>query len=69
MNSFILASEDLVDYTNTGFNQDYYGDDFKIPLIEKGSLLAYDIPVEIHMSFSNSEKASLESIVRVAKKC
>ncbi len=67
VNSFILASEDLVDYTNTGFNQDYYGDDFKIPLIEKGSLLAYDIPVEIHMSFSNSEKASLESIVRVSR--
>ena len=34
VNSFILASEDLVDYTNTGFNQEYYGDDFKVPLIE-----------------------------------
>lgn len=67
VNSFILASEDLVDYTNTGFNQDYYGDDFKVPLIEKGSLLAYDTPVDILMTFSNSETASLESIVRVAK--
>ena len=67
VNSFILASEDLVDYTNTGFNKDYYGDDFKVPLIEKGSLLAYDTQVDILMTFSNSEPASLESIVRVAK--
>lgn len=67
VNSFILASEDLIDYTNTGFNQDYYGDDFKVTLIEKGSLLAYDSPVEIHMTFSNSEKTSLESIIRVSR--
>ena len=67
VNSFILASEDLVDYNNTGFNQEYYGEDFKIPLIEKGSMLAFDIPLEIDMTFSNSEKASLESIIRVSR--
>lgn len=67
VNSFILASEDLVDYTNAGFNQEYYGEDFKIPLIEKGSMLAFDIPLEIDMTFSNSEKASLESIIRVSR--
>lgn len=67
VNSFILASEDLIDYTNTGFNQEYYGEGFKIPLIEKGSMLAFDIPLEIDMTFSNSEKASLESIIRVSR--
>ena len=30
-------------------------------------MLAFDIPLEIDMTFSNSEKASLESIIRVSR--
>ena len=67
VNMMIIATSAINNYSNKGFNPDYYGTDFVIPEIEKGSILAYDTMAELQVDFANNEYGSLKSMVRIAK--
>ena len=67
VNMMIIATSAINNYSNKGFNPDYYGKDFVIPEIEKGSILAYDTMAELQVDFANNEYGSLKSMVRIAK--
>lgn len=66
INIYVSATEQIKDYYNPGFNADYYGKDFVIPSLEKGSILAYASMVELSLNYSKSEKPKISSIIRVA---
>lgn len=65
-NVMIVATEKIINYKNSGFNKDYYGENLVIPEVEKGSILAYDTMAELNIDFSNSENPNVKSMIRVA---
>ncbi|RKV65653.1 MAG: hypothetical protein D8H99_68380 [Streptococcus sp.] len=67
VNMMVIATDIIRDYKNKGFNPEYYGEDFIVPEIEKGSILAFDTMAELQVDFSNHEYGNLKSMVRIAK--
>ena len=51
-NMVIVATNQIVNYTNSGFNKEFYGEGFVVPYIKKGALLAFDTMAEIDIIFS-----------------
>lgn len=66
-NMVIVATNQIANYTNSGFNKEFYGEGFVIPYIKKGSLLAFDSMAEIDIIFSNFEQPSLNTMIRVTR--
>ncbi|MGQ7356243.1 hypothetical protein ACTGZM_04260 [Streptococcus suis] len=68
INTMIIANNTIYNYRNSGFNEEYYGRQLIIEKIDKGSILAYDTMAELEVNFSNLEKPTLKSMIRVASK-
>lgn len=68
INTMIIANNTISNYRNSGFNEEYYGRHLIIEEIDKGSILAYDTMAELEVNFSNLEKPTLKSMIRVASK-
>ncbi|HEM5984768.1 TPA: hypothetical protein U2B44_001193 [Streptococcus suis] len=68
INTMIIANNTISNYRNSGFNEEYYGRQLIIEEIDKGSILAYDTMAELEVNFSNLEKPTLKSMIRVASK-
>lgn len=66
INSMLIAKNDINKYSNPKFNPFYYGEDLKIPLIEKGEILAFESTVELNFEFENRENPSARSMIQVA---
>lgn len=66
-NMVIVATNQIVNYTNSGFNKEFYGEGFVVPYIKKGALLAFDSMAEIEIIFSNFEQPSLNTMIRVTR--
>ncbi|WP_203268639.1 hypothetical protein [Streptococcus uberis] len=67
-NFMIISTQTIINYQNRAFNPEYYGENFSIPIIEKGSILAFDNMAEINIDFENFEQNDIKSIIRVASK-
>lgn len=68
VNMFVIAAEQITDYKNSGINTEYYGEDFVVPVIEKGSILAYDVMAELDIKFKNLNPSDVKSMIRIASK-
>lgn len=67
VNTMIVANEDINNYTNNNFNEDYYGNGFVVKKINRGDILAFDSMANISFSFENKEKPNARSMIRVAR--
>lgn len=66
VNTMIIASETIENYSNPNFNNEYYGDNFNIPRVIKGDILAFDTMAELNIKFTNKENPNAKSMIRVA---
>lgn len=66
VNTMILANELIENYHNPNFNNEYYGDNFCVPKIAKGDILAFDTMGELNIKFKNKENPNAKSMIRVA---
>lgn len=66
VNGMLVAKEDIYDYSNPNFNSIYYGEDFMIPVIEKGEILAFENTIELDFEFENRENPSARSMIQIA---
>lgn len=62
---FIVAKKDIPNYTNSDFNQDYFGASFNV---EKGAVLAVAEQVDFNLTKDYDELANLPSIFMICKK-
>lgn len=62
---FIVAKTDILNYSNSDFNQDYLGATFNV---EKGAILAVSEQVNINLTKDFDELANLPSIFTICKK-
>lgn len=67
VNFMVIATKKIYNFSNKSFNKEYYGDNFVIKQIEKGSILAYDTMAELNIDFYNDNNKSLNSMIRVAE--
>lgn len=65
-NPIIIATEDIVSFKNNDFNTLYYGEDFSIPNIQKGDILAFVETIELNFIFDNRENLNARSMIQIA---
>ncbi|KKK35006.1 hypothetical protein WN59_05030 [Salinicoccus sediminis] len=67
-NMMVIAIEEISNYSNPNFNDEFYGKDFTVKSIHKGDILAFDVMAEIKLEFSNKENPNAKSMIRIAAK-
>ncbi|HLR66907.1 MAG TPA: hypothetical protein VK105_07195 [Virgibacillus sp.] len=67
VNTMIIANRELYNYSNSFFNPLYY-DDYKINIIQKGDIIAFDTMAELKIDFENKENPNAKSMIRVSSK-
>lgn len=68
MNKMIIANEVIENYSNPKFNSLYYGEDFTVPKMDKGEIIAFDNMSIMKLDFDNREGHNYQSMIRVAAK-
>lgn len=65
LNLFIIAKEDITNYTNSDFNPDYEGISF---YINKGNIIAIANPVIINVEKQDEDLGNVESIFSISRR-
>src|SRR5699024_1893545 len=60
------AKEDIENYSKPNCNFFYYGENFTVPVVEKGEIIAYKNTIELDFEFENRENPSARSMIQVA---
>ena len=66
VNGLIVLNNDLEYYKNCNFNSDFYGDNYVIKNLRKGSILGVTLTQEIRIISENNIREDIPSIINVA---
>lgn len=65
VNFFVMANTEIINYRNSGFNSDYYGDDFVVRKINKSDILAFQNVPNLKIDFENKISNDATSMIWV----
>ncbi|UXV37757.1 hypothetical protein [Staphylococcus simulans] len=68
INTMIITNRQVNNYHNKDFNPLYYSQDYVVPQLSKGEIIAHDTVSEMNIKFKNRENPNAKSMIRVSAK-